>query len=336
MKNKINEASVKIDVQGLESSDLETLSRILSLAGQAEKSISSPVSQPQQTAMPAMPDLDGIDSVAVGDTETPSIMDTPDMSSETSDVTLDLDGQPMVSSQTDEQESLDSIVGDDDISTETDSVIDQTNFDDDFDMQRMADLAGIAESSDHESESMIKEDDAGDAGVACDDQESQEVDFGLDESLLPDLSIDKGQLEEDDSDPFAKNERFGPFDTERAAVVDAQQQTNGVEGDNFIVIPEGNRFYWERTLQEDIENRAPQPEVFDDDGIINSRHEYRHKRTHNGDNPILSIDESEQESGEDIEDGEIMPESDDDELEKLHESLMRRYQEYISGGKKNG
>lgn len=301
MKKQFNEAQVRIDLSGLESDDLDTLSRMLALAGQAETQVTS-------STVPAMAPLD-IDSI--GGEDTPSIMPqdgvAPDLgdaaeelagsvtdfgadgeeSEENFEMGLDMDGHPSVES-TSSADDLASTVGDDDISLEVDS-----DYDDSFDMDRMSSLAGIHESVEDEDGS--------------DDEESDEDDAEeLDESLLPDLSLDE------DSVASAAHEEHGPFANELECVTNAKHETNGYEGENFIVVPKGNRFYWKRTMQEDV--LRPEAEFVDTDGIENSRHGIKHKRTALGDNPLLS------------------PVCEEDEtLEDIKESISAKFKKFMGG-----
>lgn len=320
MKKQINEASVRIDVQGLESNDLETLSRMLALAGQAENK------GPQLGGMTSIPAIAPLDMDSIGGDETQPIMN-PDMSPSMDDMSgagadalgaavddlagsvtdfgdegLDSGMDAGVPSMEIEDESPD--FGSDDISAELDQ--DYTG-DDDFDMDRMSSLAGLHESQDVDESDDVPEDDEDEANP--DDQDVDTSSIG--ESLLPDLSLDEDSVATS-TDQYADKEH-GPFRTEFECVNDGQSVTNGIEGDNFIVVPKGNAFYWKRTMQEDAENR-PDPDFYDDDGIRNSRHDYRHKRTHLGDNPILSVNEDEDES-----------------VDSILESINDKYKKFMEG-----
>lgn len=308
MKKQINEASVLINIQGLESNDLEQLSRVLALAGQAEKNAVA-------STIPQMRPLD-LDSIG-GDDVTQPIMDPADaMSADEMGAHDDLGGavtdfgaESDLGVDMGDDSGVDSLeltdsspdFGSDDISAELDS--DYTG-DDDFDMGRMSSLAGIHESQDVQEDSDVPDDSEDD-----DSDEDQSVDSDLSENrMLPDLSLDEDSIASD------ANEEHGPFRTEFDCVSDGQQSTNGVEGDNFIVVPKGNAFYWKRTMQEDADNR-PEPEFYDDEGIRNSRHEYRHKRTALGDNPILSVNE----------------EDEDESVDTIFESITDKYKKFMEG-----
>lgn len=313
MKKQINEASVRIDIQDLESNDLDTVSRMLALAGQAEKSSVVP-----QSSVPALAPLD-IDNIESSD-ETQAIMDPSDALSadqypntdtlgsavdDLSGTVTDFGADGLDNTVTDDvQYDSDMDFGTDDISSEVDSVY---TGDDDFDMDRMSSLAGIHESQDIDESDDIT-DDSDDENN--DNDESVDAD-SIGESLLPDLSLDEDSI----ASTADQNKEFGPFSTEFECVQDGQQQTNGFEGDNFIVIPKGNAFYWKRTVQEDADN-ATSPEYYDDEGIRNSRHEYRHKRTALGDNPILSVNEEEDE---------------DESVESIYESINEKYKKFMEG-----
>ncbi|SOK58482.1 hypothetical protein [Yersinia phage fHe-Yen9-04] len=324
MKKQVNEASVRIDVQGLESNDLETLSRMLALAGQAENK------GPQFGGMSSIPRIMPLDMDSIGGDETQPIMNpldavsTDDMSGAGSaelgaaagdlagsitdfgDEGLDSGIDSGVESFDEVQDESSAPFGQDDISAEVDSVY---TGDDDFDMGRMSSLAGIHESQDVDEADDVPFDSASEANP--DDESVDEETIG--ESLLPDLSLDEDSISSNADSQI--NQEFGPFRTEFECVNDGQSKTNGVEGDNFIVVPKGNAFYWKRTVQEDADNR-PEPEFYDDEGIRNSRHDYRHKRTALGDNPILSVDESEDE---------------DESVDSIFESINEKYKKFMEG-----
>lgn len=310
MKKQVNEASVRIDVQGLESNDLETLSRMLALAGQAENK------GPQlggMTSIPAIAPLD-IDNIGGAD-ETQPIM-SPDMAPSADDMSgagedaLGAAVDDLAGSVTDfGDQGLDNDLGGDVQSMGMGDESPELSGDDDFDMDRMSSLAGIHESQDVDEADNIPTDDADD--VNPDDQETDTSSIG--ESLLPDLSLDEDSVAST-SDQEADKE-YGPFRTEHECVIDGQQKTNGFEGDNFIVVPKGNAFYWKRTVQEDSENR-PDPDFYDDDGIRNSRHVYKDKQpgTALGDNPII---------GENDED--------DESVDSIFESITDKYKKFMEG-----
>ena len=290
MKKQINEASVRIDIQGLESNDLENLSRMLALAGQAENK------GPQLGGMTSVPAIAPLDFDSVGGSETQPIM-SPDMAPSADDITgagadeLGSAVSDLSGSITDfGEEPLDSEMPDEVQSQSFDSEPDlesEYTGDEDFDMDRMSSLAGI-----HESKELDESDDS--------DDEEQSVS----ESLLPDLTLDEDSVASD------AQQEFGPFRTELECVNDGQEKTNGFEGDNFIVVPKGNAFYWKRTMQEDAE-----PEFYDDSGIRNSRHSYKDKQpgTALGDNPL--VHESEE----------------DESVDSIFESINDKYKKYMEG-----
>lgn len=312
MKKQINEASVRIDVQGLESSDLDTLSRMLALAGQAERGSSQ---LGGMTSIPAIAPLD-LDSMG-GDTETQPIM-SPDMAPSADDMTgagedaLGSAVSDLAGSVTDfGDNSLDSGVagGVDsmDAPEEPSLGLDEPEMDspdmgdDDFDMGRMSSLAGIREN--------VDVDESDDVDADSSDAAEEDADSSVSESLLPDLSLDEDSIATD------SQKEFGPFRSEHECVIDGQRQTNGFEGDNFIVVPKGNAFYWRRTMQEDA-TTEPNPEFYDDEGIQHSRHAYKGKQpgTALGDNPL--VHESEE---------------DDESVEDIFESINNKYKKFMDG-----
>lgn len=301
MTKKINEAAVKLDVVGLESDDLATLAQILTLAGAAESS------SLQASPYPVQPEIE-IDTPVE-----PVVDELP--------VQTDIDVQEPV--QDDEFEEYSEEV--------------PVNADDEFDIGLMNAMAGLHESTDgtwsvegnesteldsHEVEADINEDVDSEYDEITEDvseDESTDAVEELDENLLPDLSLSKDEVQED----VEEVEEYGPFSSEMAASTSAQHETNGVEGDNFIVYPKGNAFYWKRTMQEDVDFRPEDCEV-DTAGIRNSVHSYKDKRNHLGDNPILA-----RETVNDESDVLNAGEDDNDDLEKLRESLNARYNKFI-------
>lgn len=314
MKKTINEASVKIDVQGLESSDLETLSRMLALAGQAEKS-GAPV------GMPAMAPLD-FDSIGGDEDMTQPIMDPADAMSADSPA----DGASALDSAVDDLEGTVTDFGDtgeDDISLDLEGDValqSEPEEQDDFGLDAISKYAGLGES-------FIKED-AAEEEVDTDSEEDDDLDtaegdaaeeFLEENQILPDLSIDEDAITSDNAP-----QDFGPFSTEFAAVQNAEQKTNGVEGDNFIILAKGNAYYWRRTVQENHTN-IPDPEYYDTDGIEHSRHKFKDKipGTALGDNPL---DRDVYESAEEV---DTQDEDDEETVEDILESISAKYAQFV-------
>lgn len=297
MTKKINEAAVKLDVVGLESDDLETLAKILSLAGAAESSNGA------MGDYPVAPEIQSDDVMPVVD-ELP--------------VQADIEVEP---SPLEQPMDMDSDFDEFDV--------EEVPADDQFDMDRMSSLAGITESTDgtySPEGNETNEHDEVDPAINEEDEITEDVDGEddseddyIEENLLPDLELNKDGVQED----VEEVEEYGPFSSEMAAAQSAQHETNGVEGDNFIVFPKGNAFYWKRTMKEDVDFRPEECEV-DTDGIRNSVHSYKDKRNHLGDNPILA-----RETVND--DSDVLNAGDDDqeELEKLRESITARYNKFI-------
>lgn len=303
MSRKLKEAAVKIDINGLESDDLSLLARMMELAGQAEQSTS--LGAPDLSQGVSALDINAPSTEVGMDTDFDNSMEDP-LSTEpdlsqgvsmvgdfepesdiSSDPSVDISMEPAV-----ESDSLGDVVGQDDFSNESDSM-----FDEDFDMDAMSSLAGL-----------VKEDFSDDDVDSVDsDTDSEEEDSdSLEEArILPDLSINEDTGEE-----------FGPFRSEQECEMNGQMETNGVSGTNFIVVPKPDGFYWKRTVQEDVVNR-PEGHEYNTDGIENSRHDYRHKRTKLGDNTILTnIHESDEEDEE-------------ESVDQIHESLNEMYKKFI-------
>lgn len=122
------------------------------------------------------------------------------------------------------------------------------------------------------------------------------------------------------------DEEFGPFRTEFEAVQDATSQTNGHENEHFHIVPKGNAFFWKRNIQEDIQNR-PEPEEVNTDGIINSRHRIRDKKSGIGDNRLFPVNESDDFSGEESVEGHN--EEDEESVEEIYESISKRFNKFM-------
>lgn len=258
MKNKLNEASIKVDVQGLESSDFETLSRMLALAGQAE---SDGGMNPGFSELPKMEPFD-FDSAGAEETSPimspdgalePEIGSSPDAmdgmgeldaavddlagtvtdfgaGAEDDEVSLDLDGQPELESDVEFEDDFG---------------------DSEFDMDRMSSLAGISESLESD------EDEAADAEVEEDDALETAEEDAVKESLLPDLSLDEDAeaVNEEHGRDFGDDHHkvgspeHGPFSTHREAVHDAMRKTDGTEFEHFAVIQGKDGYYWRENTQ---------------------------------------------------------------------------------------
>jgi|AGFS01.1.fsa_nt_gi hypothetical protein len=344
MTKKINEASIKLDVNGLESEDFETLSRMLALAGQAETNTGSvggmggglaplkpmdfdsiggeetqPIMNPEDAMSPASP-ADGAGDLSAAIDDLAGTVSDFGADDEESEMSLDMTGQPSVesSSEFEDEVELGDEVGFDDVSMELDD-----DGDDMFDMGRMSELAGIGESlvleDDSAAEDFVNAEAKEDTDLDDAEEEAAASELGESAQILPDLSL------EEDNNQSVEGNKFGPFATERDAVQDASQRTNGVEGDHFIVVPSGNQYYWKRTMQEELQNE-PDPHAFDNDGIENSRHNYRHKRTALGDNPLLNNVRESEEVDADNDDPE-----DEETAEDIYESIAAKYERFLGG-----
>lgn len=291
MKKQMNEAQVRIDLNGLESDDLETLSRMLALAGQAERP------EPQVSTVPPMAPLD-IDSVGGDETQAimPDIgMEVDEPADDLEDAAAELSGSITDFGDDDESEEDFEMGLDMDGQPSVDfSSSDEDFGEDDFDMNRMSSLAGIQESVESDEEADEEE---------ADEDEKEDEDLGLVESsLLPDLTLDE------DSVATTANELNGPFRSERECVMAACQETNGVEGDHFSVVPKGNQFFWKRHIDEDCVDR-PEGMPYDTSGIENSRHNIAHKRNALGDNKLLG--------------------EEDESLEEIKESIEAKFKKFM-------
>ncbi|HAN3822303.1 TPA: hypothetical protein IFA33_000856 [Escherichia coli] len=323
MAKKINEAQVKIDIAGLESDDLKTLSRMLALAGQAERQdpvVAAPV--PSMGSMtPSLPPIAPLDLDSIGaeeeiggietSVEDPLAAAVDDLSADVGDFGADTDEVSM-----DAEFSEPGVEGEEDFSldlsgqpqlesVEEDDEEEEEIIEEEFDFSRMLSLAGINEEEDE---------DFSVEGNPATDKEMKDTQF------LPDLSISEDEEPSNSTD-------YGPYDTEADAVRDGQLKTNGVEGDHFVVIAKGNQFYWRRVVDEDLDNR-PEPEYYDNEGNENRVHKFEPKfpGTALGDNP-LNVNESEE---DDSPEGNIDLEDDsDEEVEDIFESLQEKYKKFL-------
>ena len=130
---------------------------------------------------------------------------------------------------------------------------------------------------------------------------------GIQENMLPDFSLDEDSVA---SNANKEPDEFGPYNTEHECIISAQHETNGVEGENFVVIPKGAKFYWKRTIDETVE-----PVVVNDDGIRNSVHNFTGKKsgTAKGDNPLADHEADELEES----------------VEDIYESLNLKYKKFL-------
>lgn len=123
--------------------------------------------------------------------------------------------------------------------------------------------------------------------------------------ILPDLDLEE--------DAFNDEEEglVGTFDTRDACVADAEAQTNGVEGEHFVIISDPEGFYWKRPMQQE----AVEQFVVPTGGITNSVHATQHKIGQKVGDNTMAI------PGEDSES--------DEELEELRESINQRFAKFM-------
>lgn len=218
-------STAKLDIIGLESEDLETLARMIQLAGQAE-------TKP----------LDGVEF-------------------EEPQVDLEIVQEPELGIEAELPVSIEPL----------DEPIDDLSTDELSHITRMSGLQEKSIDSTEELEDAIFE-----------------------EQLLPDLSLDE-------SSPEGLSTAF---DSEEAAIIDAQNQTNGIKDEHFIIIPRDGEYFWKRIVHES------EAEFYNDEGIRNSRHEVKTK------------------SGVALGDNGLEDRSDDD-VNGIFESLQERYKKFI-------
>ena len=259
MSKKINEASVKVDLTDFSTDDMTSLSDIFRLAGliSTDDKVSpevevSPVQPEQPLSNNGFVDLsdefDSEDEADIPDSELP-------VDDNAIDQAEPIENLPVVVDEPDDSTPVDA--GTDFIdstSAEPEDDVDADQPDDDFDVNRLGELAGLQ------------------------DIERDDPMFESTDRILPDLSLN----EFDDSD----DETHGPFSTADDAIFDAQEQTGGVEGDHFVVNPTDNGFYWTRTLGES----CPDAEVVDTSTITDPVYQTHPKRTHPGDNKMMEPD----------------------------------------------
>ena len=334
MAKKINEAQVKIDIAGLESEDLETLSRMLALAGQAERPAPSVAPVPSMGSMtPSLSPIEPLDMDSLGGSE------------EEVGVEVGADvAEPVQDPLDSAVDSLSADVGDfgADDEIEMDAEISADPVGDDFSAEEEVEDMGLGlggqptlESVEEEEEEEVIEEefdfsrmlslagiDDEDDSYSVEDNPETEVKMA-ENQFLPDLSIS----EEDESSDTTS---FGPYPSEADAVRDAQRKTNGVEGDNFVVTAKGNQFYWSRVVQEDLDN-VPDPEYYDNEGNENRVHKFEPKfpGTALGDNP-LNVNESEEDE-DSLEGNPELEDDSDEEVEDIFESLQAKYEKFLGG-----
>ena len=267
MSKKINEASVKVDLTDFSTDDMTSLSDIFRLAGMisTDDNVSPEVDvQPVQSTQTTPPPVTSNGFVDLSD-EFDSVenepIDTPDEELPVVDneigqddpIAVPAENLPVVIDK-----PVDTDAGTDFIDSTSDELTpdeeDADQPDNDFDIDRLAELAGLQD-------------------IQRDDPMFESTD-----RILPDLSLN----EFDDAD----DESHGPFSTTEDAAFDAQEQTGGVEGDHFVVTKTDNGFYWERTLGES----CPEPEVVDTSAITDPVYQTHPKRTHPGDNKMMEPD----------------------------------------------
>lgn len=123
--------------------------------------------------------------------------------------------------------------------------------------------------------------------------------------ILPDLDLEEDAFTDEDEG------LIGSFETRDACVADAQAQTNGVEGENFVVISDPEGFFWKRPLQQE----AVEQNIVPTGGITNSVHATQHKIGQKVGDNTMAI------PGEDSESEE--------ELEQLRESINQRFAKFM-------
>lgn len=123
--------------------------------------------------------------------------------------------------------------------------------------------------------------------------------------ILPDLDLEEDAFTDDDEG------LIGSFETRDACVSDAQAQTNGVEGENFVVISDPEGFYWKRPLQQE----AVEQNIVPTGGITNSVHATQHKIGQKVGDNTMAIPGVDSEAEE--------------ELEELRESINKRFAKFM-------
>lgn len=281
MKNKINEASIKLDVNGLESSDFETLSRMLALAGQAESEGG------MNPGFSELPKMEPFDFDSAGADETQPIMDPMDAMApespadgaadlgaavddlagtvtdfgaggEDEEVSLDLDGQPALELDTEE---------------------DDFSADDEFDMDRMSSLAGLGESVSLATDEEEADDAAAEEQNDLDTAEEDAAEEEISESLLPDLSLDEDAeaVQEEagrdfgDDHHIVDSKEHGPFRSHDRAVHDAMRVTDGTEFEHFEVNQGKDGYYWRATRQPTNEDSHDRRDFGDKHHVVDSK-----------------------------------------------------------------
>lgn len=144
----------------------------------------------------------------------------------------------------------------------------------------------------------------------------------VDESsqILPDFDLSEAGA----STEMADANKFGAFDSRESAILDAQKQTNGIEGSTFIVFDEDGQFFWKRIVGESVKGEpAPYTDEVDTTGFQNTVHKVEPSVRKNGDNPLLPRDidaiirEAEKPQDEKVDDVKESEDSDTDNLDDV-------------------
>lgn len=274
MKNKINEASIKLDVNGLESSDFDTLSRMLALAGQAESEGG------MNPGFSELPKMEPFDFDSSGD-ETQPIMNPADAMAPESPA----DGAAELGAAVDDLAGTVTDFGaDDEVSLDLDGqpaleldAEDDFSADDEFDMDRMSSLAGLGESLEADEDEAA--DGIMDDAESIEDDEEEAGKDVIDEALLPDLSLDEDAeaIQEDDHRDFGDDHHIvdskehGPFRSHDRAVADAMRVTDGTEFEHFEVNQGKDGYYWRATRQPTNEDSDDRRDFGDDHHVVDSK-----------------------------------------------------------------
>ena len=299
----MNEAQIRLDITDLTSSDAETLSQILSLAGRAE----NPAPQMGVDVMTGPVDTVGVDVMDTVSVTQPSVLsDNEDMDMMEDDASF-MEDLERLKHLTGLQESHDMYCEECGAKTADEC---------ECECEDLHEGEGHEDHDEHEEgEEVIEEGDcpmSEDEHEDCDDSDDEMYRVmhlsGLQENmrLMPNLDLDEDAVAEMGSVGIGNNKLYGPFKSRLEAQTEAKNSLGGgIENVNYTIITKPNGFYWSEKVDEGLDY-TPEAEEFVADGITKDVHKQAPKKPGRGDNRLELPD-----------------------VEELHESLNSAYKKFI-------
>lgn len=287
MKRKLNEANVNLSIADLNSTDLQALSQILSLAGTAENTNTETSGMGPYSSITSTPSLD-----AATDTTIPLVGDEVGTISASDTDEFDLGMDNLVDDTTIEGDEYMDDYSDDEFDLGMDDLIDDNvEEDDEFDLRledltdeddqfteslnRLAGLSGLME-SDEEDDEEFEED-------IEDEMEEDALEEGR---LMPNLDLDEDAVAQMSSPGIGNNKLYGPYNSTLEASAEAKNHLGGGQpGINFRLITKPDGVYWTESVNEDAANR-PNFEDVCTKAVENSRHACDKEIQKDGDNTM--------------------------------------------------